>query len=254
MRFSTASGGTRRENPPQRTTTDGISFLQMNFRGSETTWILCQQELADRDLRPDVILVQDPPSSVCVGKNVFRGYRAIRPASHGPCHALILIRDCLRFRAARPFGRRVVGIELLGREGPVLALSAYIRHTTGDGLEALDRAIRWAKSRSPRVIVGMDGNGHSPWWGPATTTTNPVGELIENLILDLDLEIINHTDCPPTFVSDMGHTTWIDLTLGTRSGALSVLDWKVDTEFLTGSDHRALFFRTSSRPLHSEVF
>ena len=69
------------------------------------------------------------------------------------------------------------------------------------------------------MIVGMDGNGHSPWWGPATTTTNPVGELIENLILDLDLEIINHTNCPPTFVSDMGHTTWIDLTLGTRSGA-----------------------------------
>ena len=207
MRFSTALGGTRRENPPQRTTTDGISFLQMNFRGSETTWILCQQELADRDLRPDVILVQDPPFLVCVGKNVFWGYRVFRPASHGPCHALILIRDCLRFRTARPFGRRVVGIELLGREGPVLALFAYIRHTTGDGLEALDRAIRWAKSRSPRVIVGMDGNGHSPWWGPATTTTNPVGELIKNLILELDLEIINHPDCPPTFVSDMGHTT-----------------------------------------------
>ena len=42
------------------------------------------------------------------------------------------------FRTARPFGHRVVGIELLGHEGPVLALSAYIRHTAGDGLEALD--------------------------------------------------------------------------------------------------------------------
>ena len=46
----------------------GIQFMQMNFRGSETTWILCQQELSDRNLRPDVILVQDPPFSVCVGK------------------------------------------------------------------------------------------------------------------------------------------------------------------------------------------
>ena len=52
----------------------------------------------------------------------------------------------------------------------------------------------------------------------------------------------------------MGHTTWIDLTLGTCSRALSLLDWKVDTGFLTGSDHRAIFFRASSRPLHSEVF
>ena len=228
--------------------------MQMNFRGSETTWLLCQQELADQNLRPDVILVQDPPFSVCVGKNIFRGYRAIRPVSHGPCHVVILLRDCLRFRSARPFGRRVVGIELFSCEGPVMALSTYIRHTTGEGLADLNRAIRWAKGRSPRVIVGLDGNGHSPWWGPASTTPNSVGELIENLILELDLEIVNHQDCPPTFVSDMGHQTWIDLTLGTRSGALSVLDWKVDTGFLTGSDHRAIFFNTSSRALHSEVF
>ena len=78
--------------------------------------------------------------------------------------------------------------------------------------------------------------------------------MIENLILELDLEILNLPGCPPTFVSDMGYSTWIDLSLGTRSGALSVLDWKVDTAFLTGSDHRAISFRTSSRPLHSEVF
>ena len=228
--------------------------MQLNFRSSETTWILCQQELIDRQLHPDVILVQDPPFSVCMGKNVFRGYRLIRPASHGPCHVVILIRDCMRFRSARPFGRRVVGVELVGSEGPVMALSAYIRHSTGEGLSDLDNALRWAKGRSPRVIVGMDGNGHSPWWGPSSTRTNPVGEMIENLILDLDLEIVNSHDCPPTFISDMGPSTWIDLTLGTRSGALSILDWCVDTSFLTGSDHRAIFFRTSTRPLHSEVF
>ena len=247
-------GGTREEARPPRPASQGVSFLQMNFRGSETTWLLCQQEMLDRHLRPDVILVQDPPFSVCVGKNVFQGYRVLRPVSHGPCHVVILLRDNLRFRSARPFGRRVMGIELLSKEGPVMALSAYIRHTTGDGLDDLASAIRWAKSRSPRVIVGMDGNGHSPWWGPSSTITNPVGEMIENLILELDLEIMNLPGCPPTFVSDMGHSTWIDLTLGTRSGALSVLDWKVDTDFLTGSDHRAIFFRTSSRPLHSEVF
>ena len=74
---------------------------------------------------------------------------------------VILIRDCLRFRSARLFGRLVLGLELLGCEGPVLVLSTYIHHTTGEGLEDLNKAIRWAKSRSPRVIVGMDGNGHS---------------------------------------------------------------------------------------------
>ena len=65
--------------------------MQMNFRQSETTWILCQQELLDRNLRPGVILVQDPPFSVCVGKNVFRGYRLLRPGPHEPCHVVILV-------------------------------------------------------------------------------------------------------------------------------------------------------------------
>ena len=62
--------------------------------------------------------------------------------SHGPCHVVIFIQDCLRFRSARLFGQRVVGIEVLGYDGPIMALSAYIRHTTGEGLEDLDRAIR----------------------------------------------------------------------------------------------------------------
>ena len=113
-----------------RSTPQGISLMQMNFRGSETTWLLCQQELIDRNLRPEVILIQDPPFSVCVGKNIFQGYRAIRPVSHGPCHVVILIQDCLRFRSARPFGRRVVGIEVLGCDGPIMALFAYIRQGT----------------------------------------------------------------------------------------------------------------------------
>ena len=71
--FADRGGAWREANNPQKTS-KGLSFMQMNFRGSETTWLLCQQELADQNLRPDVILVQDPPFSVYVGKNIFRGY------------------------------------------------------------------------------------------------------------------------------------------------------------------------------------
>ena len=132
---------------------NGVSVVQMNFRSSETTWILCHQELLDRKIQPDVILIQDPPFSVCMGKNIFRGYRAIRPASHGPCHVVILIREGLRFQAARPFGRRVVGVELKGNEGPVMILSAYIRHTTG-------RAYRTLLGRS----AGRKGGAPGYFW------------------------------------------------------------------------------------------
>lgn len=89
--------------------------------------------------------------------------------------------------------------------------------------------------------------------GPPSTHTNTVGEMIKNLILELDLEIMDNLDCPPTFVSDMGYRTWIDLTLETPSGALPILDWSLDTSLLIGSDRRDIFFRTSTRPLHTEV-
>ena len=51
-----------------RTASPGISFMQMNFRGSETTWLLCYQEMMDGHLHPDVILVQDPLSLSVWGK------------------------------------------------------------------------------------------------------------------------------------------------------------------------------------------
>lgn len=51
---------------------NGVSFMEMNFRSSETIWMLCQQGLIDRQLHSDIILVQDPPFSFCVGK-MFSG-------------------------------------------------------------------------------------------------------------------------------------------------------------------------------------
>ena len=44
--------------------------MQLNFRRSETTWMLCQQEFLEQRTFPDIILVQDPPSSV-MGERTF---------------------------------------------------------------------------------------------------------------------------------------------------------------------------------------
>ena len=140
-----------------------------------------------------------------------------------------------------------MSVELVGCEGLVVAISAYLHPSTREGLSDLDRALHYAKQRSPRVLVGMDGNKHNPWWGQPCTLTNPVGEMIENLLLELDLEIVNCCNCPPTLILDVEHCTWIGLTLGTQSRALSMLDWFMYTNVLIGSDHRVIFFRTSTR-------
>ena len=233
-----------------------LNFLQLNFRKSETTWILCNQELIDRGESPDIVLIQDPPYSVTMGKNIFQGYRAVCAPGRGEGlgQAAILVKNFLQFKRLRPFGPRVVAIEVVGTDGPIIIISAYIRHSSGEGLDDLETAIRWAKGRCPRVLMGLDANGHSPWWGPPSVRTNPVGGMLEDLIMNMDLEILNACTTPATFVSDTGDCTWIDITLASRSLAASIVEWRVEPNFFTGSDHRPIRFGVDSSILRTEVF
>ena len=78
-------------------------------------------------------------------------------------------------RGLRPFGPHVVLAELAGIDGPIIVISAYIQYSLGEGLADLEAALCWAKGRCPRVLLGLNGIGHSPWWGPPTVATNLVG-------------------------------------------------------------------------------
>ena len=105
--------------------------------------------------------------------------------------------------------------EIAGTDGPIILISAYIQYSSCRGLEDLEDALHWAKGRCPRVLLGLDGYGHSPWWGPSTVATNPIGAMLKDFIVDHDLEVLNDCHNSPSFVSDMSDQTWIDITLAT---------------------------------------
>ena len=180
----------------------------------------------------------------------------MRAPSHGAIlgQVAVAIRDTIRFRQLRPFWPRVVLVEVESTSGSLILMPAYIRHTSGEGLEELARACRWAKGRCPRVLLGLDGNGHSPLWGLQEVRQNQVGSRLEEFIATSDLDILNDPGGPATFVSDKGDRTWIDLTLSTPCISFSVSDWRVHTDFLSGSDHRPIFFSVDTSPLRSTVF
>jgi ribonuclease HI len=100
----------------------------------------------------------------------------------------------------------------------------------------------------------MDANGHSPFWGPADIPSNAVGRALEDVILEQNLEVINALDAPPTFVSDGGAQSWIDVTLATRSAALAMTDWRVNQDFFSGSDHRAICFSLTHAPVNQRTY
>ena len=58
--------------------------------------------------------------------------------------------------------------------------------------------------------------------------------MLEDFIVDHDLEVLNDCHSSPSFVSNMGDKTWIDITLAPWSTALSVFDWRVESQFFAG--------------------
>lgn len=224
----------------------GLQFLQINLRYSHFGFTMLQQFL--RNNQKDVILIQDPPMDILTGQGYLPGYDFLVSSDCVPLDhsarplAAILIRSSLTFERISGSHRRICGALISTRRGRLAIFSAYIHHVDGDGLDALSSFVTSARSRTPLLLVGADCNGHSSWWGPPETTTNAVGALIEDFILQEHLHVGNRWPCPPTFHSDMGFQTWIDVTLTSSGLASSLTGWRVLDDVYIDSDHSALAY------------
>ena len=225
---------------------EGLNILQINLRYCHFGYVLLQQFLQDQ--ATDVILVQDPPRAILSGEGFFRGYEVILSTSFDPANhedrplTAILIRSSLPFRRLPSAHSRLCGALISTRRGPVAFISAYIRHTDGDGLGALTHLVTDTRPQTPQMIIGADCNGHSSWWGPPDTAANAVGSLLEDFILHERFTILNRWPCPATFHSDMGHQSWIDLSLSTAPLASAVEDWRILADVDFDSDHSPVPF------------
>ena len=76
-------------------------------------------------------------------KNNFQRYRLVLAPNQGTSfrQAAILIRNSLRYKGLQSLGPRVVIVEIMGTDGSIVAISAYLRHTSGEGLADLTQAL-----------------------------------------------------------------------------------------------------------------
>ena len=86
----------------------------------------------------------------------------------------------------------------------LIVISAYIRHTTGDGADQLSRALTRASEMSSFIFVGLDSNGHSPLWGPEGSKVDKIGEMVEGVLCEGGLLVLNSQDSRLHFVAIWG--------------------------------------------------
>ena len=207
------------------------------MRHSKAVWASLDQTVRLEDL--DVVLIQEPPPYLEMMNHLWPGFR-IALAAPSPAHAVIMYKENLGCTQCSFDGSRVCGIQMPFRGTFLTFISAYIRHTSGEGIVQLSNALAKASAMSPFVFVGMDSNGHSPLWGPAGTKLDRIGESVEEALCERGLLVLNDQDSPPTFCSDLGHSTWIDVSAASPALIPCAVDWAAREDVEVLSDHRLI--------------
>ena len=212
-----------------------LRVAQLNTRASQTAWHMA--EIAAYEKKVDIFLIQDPPLRPENYK--WRGFSLVLPWGATPLVA-IQIREGIKFRPDRQGGTRVVGAVVYARGCSIAFVSAYIRHTNGEGAGELTRALMRASSASDSTFLGADCNGHSPLWGPQGTRTDVVGGIVEGVLGESGLLVLNSINAPATFRSDAGQESWIDISAASPALVCRIAEWGVHPDVEVGSDHRLI--------------
>ena len=154
--------------------------------------------------RHDIVLIQDPPEALQSSQPTLLGYEVFlsRPCSWQPNNPLarrslpaILARTSLQ---SQPWPKLFAG--LVAFWWRLSIVSAYIRHLCSNGLEDLSTLIGKTRQLTPFMVIGVDVNGHSAWWGPPHVLSNANGQLVEDFILSQSLEVVNRWPSLATFI------------------------------------------------------
>ena len=171
----------------------------------------------------------------------------IRPSDSSPL-VIIMIKNTFSFNPCGSEGARVCGIMVKFRGESLVLISAYIHHTSAEGAATLASAVHKDRTISPFIYAGMDSNGHSPLWGPADTRVDHVEEVVEGVLCEGGLWVVKSQESAPTYHSDMGHDSWIDVSAASAPVIPWIVDWAVCDSVEVLSDHRLIVGQLLHRP------
>ncbi|XP_045781560.1 uncharacterized protein LOC123878428 [Maniola jurtina] len=194
-----------------------------------------------KELRLDCVLLQEHYSQAQQEGPVFLEFGA------SPKAAVYIVRQDLRVVALHHLSTAHCATVCVsaGRGEDLYLVSAYFQYSEDVEPHLLQLERVHESLRGKKVVIGADCNAHSPMWHSEPrhyTGRGAVAERrrqhVEDFITGRDLVLHNQEGQPSTFSGPNGESN-IDITLGTRSAAVS--NWIVH-DGVSSSDHRLITF------------
>ena len=212
-----------------------MKVAQLNMRHSPMVGELVLHFLQDSTI--SIMLVQDPPRPWLM-KDTIGSFNLFKPTGVDSL-SIILVKHNIQASLV-PVGAARVCVVVVGKgHDTIFFISGYVQPITGVGCAEIGRALRAVGSVHHKCL-GMDGNGHSPVWGPSDVDTNPQGVLLENLMASEEIFPINVPESSPTYIGDDGRQSWIDISAVSAGLLGKVCNWTVVADAGLGSDHALL--------------
>lgn len=211
-----------------------IKIGQINLGRSRAAMAEIEKIIKEEKL--DIILIQEPYWRPNIKISLGNMIGVIEEEEVWACN--FVINKDIDATLIREFSTNkfvVMKIESGGEE--IVIINGYFKY--GDGIELylnkLELVVR--KYRGKKVFVAVDANAKSPVWFSGCTDER--GELFEETIATLELEVLNVESDVTTFENLRGIGTNIDVTLVSKQLKRNVEYWSIKEE-LFSSDHRLI--------------
>ena len=225
-----------------------LSFSQINLHKSEQATLLLGQDLEEK--QQVISLISEPHTVANKITGMPRGTtiaydRSIPHSQPGPRTGIVASND-LRLNPMDNLCTRDCTVAVVKIHGThTLLASIYLDIKKPVVPQWLEQLVDIADRKKMPMILGIDSNAHSTFFGP---DSNARGDELEDFILKHGMKVVNTGD-DPTFEIRRGNNliqTHIDVTL-TRDVRHEVNNWRVDRSY-NGSDHNTIRFEITTNP------
>ena len=223
---------------------NNIRFLQNNVATCSDYMVTCLE--SGLELGTDFILFQEPYIKKDGATITHPSYNIILPETTLRPRVAIFHRKLSKFQYCQRndlSSSDLLVIDILGSQIPNLQLiNIYNEKSLEPEIESwtIDRALI-SLIPSKNTIIGGDFNAHHSWWNSSVSTPIRAQSLISWLKRN-KFSLLNQPDIPTFYRKGMTKGSTIDLVFTSIGLKGQYIDWEIDKDLASGSDHEILLF------------